>query len=677
MSAGGLSYDCLVTSRKVTLPSVEMWGTNMNILKDPPRSLYTRRIDKVGDTQQILLAQEDSGDRIAECINVYARGVNPMVSVSYDNNSNNAGARGSILNYHPQAKLPYKPEVFYPPVFRQEDLVPLSRQPRNWFYALSNPEIPNIVHQMSCPETKSSVWNTDRVLHADAPARIQYNNEAPLTNSELPPTHSTLKQEELHPDRFFATQPQREEQVWMQNSHGNHQKNIHDDIAHLQVHAGKSVPSAGSDREMIQSCHPKSIQDNKLLYQVFSQKSGNRNLRDARDLVQTIQTRALQQDPLPVHYVVPNHASAFDSGMDASYHQSSPSSFGNTVQQQLLQYPADSQVSGTYMKDQQVDAPMRKHEASHDYLYKEVQTKPTQTYFWKQAEGQARGANPKTIREEVMHREHVAAPQMGHLEKRVLPSHLDSRAIRDQVLHPEHDAAPQMGYLEKTISHTSLAKEPVRNLPNFKSETNKKGLYTKQHVQPDHMGGGRIEHDRRHTAVEAPRSVPSSVTNIDDFRNVPLSIREDPMRTSVTSVMTRDKTSLQDVLYGDTVHPVMRSNLPSTEAFSHKTSYDHNGEMGTMELLPKRIPHMETSTARDTSAMGHDLYQNQSTDAARAISHAPSAGSMEPTPSNVPLLHRQYDHGSERPIMADRDVRNRASAQYFERFSVPPNFSSR
>lgn len=643
MSAGGLSYDCLVTSRKVTLPSVEMWGTNMNILRDPPTSLYTRRIDKVGDTQQILLAQEDSGDRIAECINVYARGVNPMVSVSYDNNSNNAGARGSIVsNFNTSVKLPYKPEVFRPPVFRQEDLMPLSRQPRNWFYALSNPEIPNVVHQMSCPETKSSVWQSDRVLHADAPARIQYNNEAPLTNSDLPSTHSTLRQEELNADRLFQTQSQREQQVWMQNGGGNHQKNIHQDVLQMQVCANQSLPSAGSDRDLINTINPKSIQDNKLLYQVFSKKSGNRNLRDARDMVQKIQTRALQQNPLPVQSVVPNNASAYDSGMDPAYHHSSNSSFSNKIQQQLLQYETDTNVSARFMKDQQVDAPLRKNEASHEYLYKEVQTKPTQTYFWKQAEGQALGANPKTYRENVLQKKYVAAPQMGHMEK--------------------------------TIGHTSLSKEPTRNLPQYETETNKKGLYTRQNVQSEHMGGGRVEHEVRHTSVEAPRSVPSSATDVEQFQNVPMPIRHDPMRTSVTSVLTRDSASLQDALYGDTVEPVMRSNLPLTEAYSHKTSFDHNGEMGTMELLPKRIAHMETSTARDTSAMGYNLYGIQSTDGSRSVSHAPSAGSMDPTPSNMPQLHRQYDHGSERPVMADRDVRNRASSQYFERFSNPPNF---
>ena len=129
MSAGGISYDCLTTSRKVTLPSVESWGTNMNIVKDPNKGIFTKRRDKVGDTQEILLAQDESGDRIAECINVYARGVNPMVSVSYDNYGNNGGGGSRSYFGKQQVSLPYKPEVFIPPIQRQEDLVPLSRLP--------------------------------------------------------------------------------------------------------------------------------------------------------------------------------------------------------------------------------------------------------------------------------------------------------------------------------------------------------------------------------------------------------------------------------------------------------------------------------------------------------------------------------------------------------------------
>ena len=47
MSAGGLSYSGLINHGKITLPSVESWGQNNSLLKDPPKSLYTRKIDKL------------------------------------------------------------------------------------------------------------------------------------------------------------------------------------------------------------------------------------------------------------------------------------------------------------------------------------------------------------------------------------------------------------------------------------------------------------------------------------------------------------------------------------------------------------------------------------------------------------------------------------------------------
>ena len=79
MSAGGLSYSGLTNYGRATLPSVETWGSNMNILRDPPKSVTTRRIDKVGQTSDITQMTEDSGNRACEAINVFARGVNPMV----------------------------------------------------------------------------------------------------------------------------------------------------------------------------------------------------------------------------------------------------------------------------------------------------------------------------------------------------------------------------------------------------------------------------------------------------------------------------------------------------------------------------------------------------------------------------------------------------------------------
>jgi len=152
----------------VTLPSVEGFNGTFNILRDPPKSIFTKRIDKVGQNNSINDAVDESGDRMNEGILVYSRGVNPMVSVSYDNNSNNAGSftrssfgQGSSINqgqgHHlaqSQAFLPYRiadKGAFRPPVRSQRDLLPLSRQPRAWFQAMANPGFTDYTKQKHLP----------------------------------------------------------------------------------------------------------------------------------------------------------------------------------------------------------------------------------------------------------------------------------------------------------------------------------------------------------------------------------------------------------------------------------------------------------------------------------------------------------------------------------------------
>lgn len=172
MSAGGLSYSCLKNSAKVTLPSVEMWGESMNVLRDPPKGIHTRRIDKVGQTQSILNAQDESGDRISEYVQPFARGINPMVAVSFDNYSNNGG-RSTPFQHNKAVSLPYKVQTVRPPIQRQEDLLPLSRLPRNWFYAYTNKNALGVVEAAQCTETGKSVRSD--ILHPQATANKTIN----------------------------------------------------------------------------------------------------------------------------------------------------------------------------------------------------------------------------------------------------------------------------------------------------------------------------------------------------------------------------------------------------------------------------------------------------------------------------------------------------------------------
>ena len=127
-----LSYSAITNKGKVTLPSVDNWSTNLNILKDPPQSIHTRNISKVGSNNDVLDEVDNSANRIGEYINVFARGVNPSVSVSYSNTGSNNN--GSIsIGGQTHAKLPYRimrDGAFRPPILTQEDLLPGSRLPR-------------------------------------------------------------------------------------------------------------------------------------------------------------------------------------------------------------------------------------------------------------------------------------------------------------------------------------------------------------------------------------------------------------------------------------------------------------------------------------------------------------------------------------------------------------------
>jgi hypothetical protein len=148
MSAGGLSYSGLVNYGKVTLPSVNGWGTNTNILRDPPKSITTRRRDRVGMTSSITDTIDSSSDRACEAIQLYPRGINPSVSVSYSNinNGNSGSIVSSIASTNNEAKLPYRimnGGAFRPPIMMQENLLPLSRLPRVNFEANSNSSLPN------------------------------------------------------------------------------------------------------------------------------------------------------------------------------------------------------------------------------------------------------------------------------------------------------------------------------------------------------------------------------------------------------------------------------------------------------------------------------------------------------------------------------------------------------
>jgi hypothetical protein len=117
----------------------------IHIFRDPPKSIHTRKKERVefGDVSYNL---RDDESRLQDAIRVYARGVNPSVEVNY---SNLFSYGGSTVGGLPQTRNPYTVNsAFRPPLFRQEDLLPLSRLRRPYTYGITNPGVrPSFVNE--------------------------------------------------------------------------------------------------------------------------------------------------------------------------------------------------------------------------------------------------------------------------------------------------------------------------------------------------------------------------------------------------------------------------------------------------------------------------------------------------------------------------------------------------
>lgn len=160
---------------KVTLPSVDNgWYKNDTIIKDPPKSITTRRIDKVGSTQMVTDMIEDNGSRICGNIMKFPRGVNPASEYTLPINdaliskTNRVGSTSTIrdnsnnpLTFRTDAGYKFRSQygrgsggyfarrimmyggAFRPPIYTQEQLLPLSRQPRRRTSCVTHPEMIN------------------------------------------------------------------------------------------------------------------------------------------------------------------------------------------------------------------------------------------------------------------------------------------------------------------------------------------------------------------------------------------------------------------------------------------------------------------------------------------------------------------------------------------------------
>lgn len=91
----------------LTLPSTGNWN-NLKIMKDPPKSVHTKRKDRIGSDNLLLELNAQSTDRLEESINYYARGVNPMVKVQYSNHNSTTSGR---LPYQLDIQKNFKPNM--------------------------------------------------------------------------------------------------------------------------------------------------------------------------------------------------------------------------------------------------------------------------------------------------------------------------------------------------------------------------------------------------------------------------------------------------------------------------------------------------------------------------------------------------------------------------------------
>lgn len=180
------SFDMIHPRRAVTLPSVEGWGTNMNIIKDPPKSLFTRRINKVGSDNKLMNTILAGSDRFAENIKIYPRGVNPSVSVSYNNTGITNGTNAMPQR---QASLPYKAvdnQAFRFPAIEGglTFMLPLSRLNRLTTASLANKSNLNVVlNNAKCIPTKKIVHKS--LLKVRQKAALSRNIQPRIENYKV------------------------------------------------------------------------------------------------------------------------------------------------------------------------------------------------------------------------------------------------------------------------------------------------------------------------------------------------------------------------------------------------------------------------------------------------------------------------------------------------------------
>ena len=170
------------------------WEQN-HILRNPPSSIHTRKKERVDFADVKWMLNDQS--RINESISYLARGTNPMVDVNYNLNTISGGSHTNSLP-NIQSSNPYKVSNVRPPMFTQEDLLPLSRMRRKETIGITNPGLPggfndtNLMEKTDKGEIKSAIDKT-KINYIDIHPTATYKFELPqevFTSNAI--NHNTL-----------------------------------------------------------------------------------------------------------------------------------------------------------------------------------------------------------------------------------------------------------------------------------------------------------------------------------------------------------------------------------------------------------------------------------------------------------------------------------------------------
>jgi hypothetical protein len=308
-----ISYSGIIGNKgKQTLPSVEDWGLrgNQSILKDPPKSITTRRIDKVNQDGSLNEMLYHSGDRFAENLNVYARGVNPMVAVEYGNvgsftvsgNGKGSGNGSGAFGNGAPGKLPYRiltDGAFRPPILRMEQLMPLSRQPRLATKCMTSPQFIDYSKKVLCDpssidalprqvHSKAMHANTvpTRVVKFQEPVRehfeVKYVIENPIRPSAVVNMSAKANLQQENMEHLRQANKDINKYSYSANANGmSHQNYIHDDI-HLERNMPSYEAKAVRTRNIqniIQADNELELTSNLPTYQAATAKTSNHYTR--------------------------------------------------------------------------------------------------------------------------------------------------------------------------------------------------------------------------------------------------------------------------------------------------------------------------------------------------------------------------------------------------------------